>query len=108
MAQAGCENARGIGPQTDPDAFVIGVGDPYIDEYRRLTPDQAAAKAEADGHTVVFIVGYREFSECWCVTPPAEPVSGGGWNRFGALVLAVRGTEEGHTKDDQPFLGWGC
>jgi hypothetical protein len=104
---SGCANARGIGPTrqdtgrpaelTEAAPQLVGLG-----------PAQAAARARAEGHTVVFNVQIPDYGECWCVPPPEGQVVQTWWNDHGALYLMVEGVDEGHSPDDQPAAGWGC
>ncbi len=101
---SGCSNAAGIGPRgTSGDA-----SKPVYPAVNGLAPAEAATRAAAAGHTVVFRVDIADFGECWCEPPPEGTVVGSWWNSNGALYLDVRGVDEGHTPDEQPAAGWGC
>ena len=105
---SGCQNARGIGP-TSGD-IVAGVQElaEALPELIGLTPVEAAERARAKGHTVVFNVQIPGYGECWCVPPPEGKVVQTWWNDHGALFLMVEGVDLGHTAADQPAAGWGC
>ena len=77
---AGCQNAAGIGVESNDAPEVLAV-------VRGLSAADAATKLEAKGHTVVFNTG----GDCWCTPPPGGrvtdawfgqrrcPVALGGW-----------------------------
>jgi hypothetical protein len=104
---SGCANARGIGPtrSTAGDAPELTEAAPGL---VGLGPAEAAARARAAGHTVVFNVQIPDYGECWCVPPPEGRVVETWWNDHGALYLMVEGVDEGHSAADQPAAGWGC
>ena len=102
---SGCANAHGIGPR---GVTQFDLEDPIMPELVGLTPAEAATRAAAQGHTVVFNVQIPSYGECWCVPPPEGTVTGMFWNEHGALDLMVDGVDEGHTAADQPATGWGC
>lgn len=104
---SGCANARGIGPTR---GTVIGdqVAEEALPDLIGLHPVEAAERAQAAGHTVVFNVQIPGYGECWCVPPPEGKVVQTWWNEHGALFLMVEGVDLGHTGDQQPAAGWGC
>ena len=111
---AGCQNAVGIGevpaPAADEPGNVVDA-EPTPEIAPLLigkSPAEAEALAHAQGHTVVFNVQIEGFGECWCEPPPMGTVASAWFNSHGALFLGVDGVNVGHTKDDQPFAGWGC
>ena len=102
---SGCSNAVGMGPR---GVTQFDLETPIMPELVGLTPAEAATRAAAQGHTVVFNVQIPSYGECWCVPPPEGTVTGMFWNEHGALFLMVDGVDEGHTADQQPATGWGC
>jgi hypothetical protein len=103
---SGCSNARGIGPTTDTFGEVRV--EEALPELIGLAPGEAAERARAAGHTVVFNVQIPGYGECWCVPPPEGKVVQTWWNAHGALYLMVEGVDVGHTANEQPATGWGC
>ena len=101
---SGCSNAQGIGPRDATGAHVAAV----MPDLNGLAPLEAANRAAARGHTVVFNVQIPGFGECWCVPPPEGTVTDSFFTDRGALMLMVDGVDEGHTPDAQPPTGWGC
>jgi hypothetical protein len=102
---SGCANAAGIGPRGMTE---FAADQPVLPELIGLAPLDAATRAAAQGHTVVFNVPIQGYGECWCVPPPEGTVSQAWWNEHGALYLMIEGVDEGHTADEQPATGWGC
>jgi hypothetical protein len=105
---SGCQNARGIGPTRDGTINGDVALEEALPELVGLTPVEAAERARALGHTVVFNVQIPGYGECWCVPPPEGKVVQTWWNDHGALYLMVEGVDVGHTGEDQPDTGWGC
>ena len=102
---AGCSNASGIGPR---DQSMVQVGSSPIPGLIGLSPTDAAGKAAALGHIVVFNVQTPDFGECWCVPPPGGTIREAFFTSRGALMLMIEGFDPGHAADEQPFAGWGC
>ena len=105
---SGCSNARGIGPSGDDSLTGDQILQEALPELIGLHPIEAAERAQAAGHTVVFNVQIPGYGECWCVPPPEGKVVQTWWNDHGALFLMVEGVDLGHTGEDQPATGWGC
>ena len=105
---SGCANARGIGPTRDNSLTGVRGLEEALPELIGLHPVEAAERAQAAGHTVVFNVQIPGYGECWCVPPPEGKVVQTWWNDHGALFLMVEGVDLGHTAEDQPATGWGC
>jgi hypothetical protein len=105
---SGCANARGIGPSRDNSLTGVQGLEEALPELIGLHPVEAAERAQAAGHTVVFNVQIPDFGECWCVPPPKGKVVQTWWNDHGALMLMVEGVDLAHTAADQPATGWGC
>jgi hypothetical protein len=105
---SGCQNARGIGPTRDDTITGDARLEEALPELVGLHPVEAAERARAAGHTVVFNVQIPGYGECWCVPPPEGKVVQTWWNDHGAIFLMVEGVDLGHTGDDQPAAGWGC
>ncbi len=104
---SGSSVARGFGPSGDGTISGISPrGGPS--RTRPPAPVEAAERAQAVGHTVVFNVQIPGYGECWCVPPPEGKVVQTWWNDHGALYLMVEGVDLGHTGDEQPATGWGC
>jgi hypothetical protein len=103
---AGCQNARGIGPTTDPEGGpqVAPIHQGVVPELHGKTPAEAAALGAAAGHTVVFNVN----GQCWCVAPPGGTINDSWWGQHGALWLRVEGFETANQPGEAPFMGWGC
>ena len=101
---SGCSNAAGIGPRDTTGGHVA----PAMPDLNGLAPLEAANRAAARGHTVVFNVQIPDFGECWCVPPPEGTVTDSFFTERGALMLMIDGVDEGHTARDQPPTGWGC
>jgi hypothetical protein len=104
---SGCQNARGIGPTRNATDGAVALEE-AMGGLIGLTPIEAAERARAAGHTVVFNVQIPGYGECWCVPPPEGRVVQTWWNDHGALYLMVEGADFGHTGDAQPAKGWGC
>ena len=104
---SGCANASGIGPTRNGMDGVVELEEAAPDLIG-LTPVEAAQRAQAAGHTVVFNVQIPGYGECWCVPPPEGKVVQTWWNDHGALFLMVEGVDLAHTAEDQPPRGWGC
>ena len=105
---SGCANAAGIGPRSGDGPVTQTVGDSVLPELDGLPAVEAANRAAAQGHTVVFNVPIEGYGECWCVPPPEGTVVTSWWNSHGALYLQIEGVNEGHTPNNQPAAGWGC
>jgi hypothetical protein len=105
---SGCQNARGIGPNRDNTLTGDQVAQEALPELIGMTPVDAAERARAAGHIVVFNVQIPGYGECWCVPPPGGKVVQTWWNDHGALFLMVEGVDLGHTGEEQPAAGWGC
>ena len=105
---SGCSNARGIGSTRGNPFEEVRAVEEAAPELIGLTPVEAAQRAQAEGHTVVFNVQIPGYGECWCVPPPEGKVVQTWWNDHGALFLMVEGVDLGHTGNDQPERGWGC
>ncbi len=105
---SGCSNAAGIGPRSGDAPVTQAVSASVLPELDGLPAVEAASRAAAQGHTVVFNVQIEGYGECWCVPPPEGTVVASWWNSHGALFLQIDGVDEGHTPDNQPTAGWGC
>jgi hypothetical protein len=105
---SGCSNAAGIGPRSGDGPVTQAVTSSAMPELDGLPAAEAASRAAAQGHTVVFNVQIEGYGECWCVPPPEGTVAASWWNSHGALFLQIDGVDEGHTPDNQPAAGWGC
>lgn len=102
---AGCQNAKGIGPQNLEGS---AVPPPFLHQIIGRSPAVAAEFARELGHTVVFNVQTPEFGECWCEPPSTGRVVDAWWGQHGALWMRVESAQIVHSVPDQPFLGWGC
>jgi hypothetical protein len=105
---SGCSNAAGIGPRSGDAPVTQAMNASVMPELDGLPAVEAASRAAAQGHTVVFNVQIEGYGECWCVPPPEGTVVASWWNSHGALFLQIEGVDEGHTPDNQPAAGWGC